>query len=72
MLDFLPEKIKDALAHLNQKFLYEIRLRADKPTTIHYDGAYVYLGQYGIVSRAEQAIYSDVFDNDNTLYNAWE
>lgn len=72
MLDFLPEKIKDALAHLNQKFLYEIRLRADKPTTIHYDGAYVYLGQYGIVSREEQAIYSDVFDIENTLYKAGE
>ncbi len=72
MLDFLPEKIKDALTHLNQQFLYEIRLRADKPTTIHYNEKYVYLGQYGIVSRAEQAIYSDVFDIENTLYKAGE
>lgn len=65
MLDFLPQTIKNALMHMNLYEVYEIRLRADKPTTINYNGKYKYLSDYGITERRENAIIctnSDIAD----------
>ena len=65
MLEFLPIKVKEALAYLNIKFLYEIRLRADKPILVNYNGEYRYLSSYGITDHMEKAIrptYDDIAD----------
>lgn len=56
MLEFLPVKIKESLSYLNLQYLYEIRLRAEKPVRINYHGEYRYLGGQGIVERAENAL----------------
>lgn len=55
MLKFLPQAIQDGLAFLNRTYLYEIRMRADRPTTVNYQGVYQYLSPYGITDRADKA-----------------
>lgn len=62
MLEFLPQNIKNALKNVNMQTVYEIRLRAEKPTTISVLGEYHYLSAYGITSYQEQAIRCDVHD----------
>ncbi len=56
MLDYLPPRIKNALACLRQEAVYELRLRADKPTRVNYGGEFVCLGEGGIVQSAGEAI----------------
>lgn len=72
MLDFLPMEIKDGLSHVNQKDVYEIRLRADKPTTVNFRGSYRYLGAYGLTEYSEQAIICTTFDIAECVYKAGE
>lgn len=55
-LSFLPEQIKNALAHLNYNFLTEIRLRRGQPVIIGYDGAYRYLGVNGVCQKCASAL----------------
>jgi len=38
--DFLPENLR-TYALMNQKYLYEIRIRADKPITANYKGSFI-------------------------------
>lgn len=70
MLDFLPENVKDALSHLNLRFVYELRLRANKGTTVNYNGEYKYLGSYGLTERAENAVVCDTLDIADCVYRA--
>ncbi len=70
MLDFLPENVKDALSYVNVNYVYELRLRANKPTTINYQGAYRYLGNLGLTSRKENAVICDEIDIADTIYRA--
>ena len=70
MLEFLPTNIKDGLAHVNLQSLYEIRLRAEKPTTVNYAGKYRYLGPYGLTERTENAIRCTVNDIADCVYRA--
>ena len=72
MLDFLPTEIKDGLSHVNIKHVYEIRLRADKPTTVNFNGEYRFLGLYGLTERAEQAIHCTDQDIADCVYKAGE
>ena len=65
MLDFLPQNVKEGLRHVNLRYVYEIRLRADKPITVNFDGKYRYLSEYGITENKEKAInctYSEIAD----------
>lgn len=62
MLEFLPQNIKNALKNINLQTVYEIRLRAEKPTMINVLGEYHYLSAYGITSYQERAIRCDVHD----------
>lgn len=55
MLEFLPQNVKEGLSRLNLQKVYEIRLRAEKPTTVNYEGEYRYLGFYGITDVPEKA-----------------
>ncbi len=70
MLDFLPENVKDALSHVNLRFVYELRLRVDKPTRVNYQGEYCYLSHYGLTERAENAVICDAIDIIDCVYRA--
>ncbi len=59
MLEFLPQKVKDSLKNLNASNVYELRIRADKPITVNYQGEYRYLGEYGITQDKRRAICCD-------------
>lgn len=70
MLDFLPENVKDGLSHLNLRYLYEIRIRADKPISVNYEGKYRYLGDYGLTENAEKALVCDSADIADCVFRA--
>lgn len=70
MLDFLPQTVKDGLRHLNMNKLYEIRLRAEKPVTVNYEGIYRYLGAYGLTEYAEKALYCDTSEIADCVFRA--
>lgn len=53
MLDFLPERLKNAVRHINLNRLYELRVRTDKPLMINFNGEFVYLGALGICGESE-------------------
>ncbi len=56
MLQFLPKRIREGLSHLNIRFVYEVRLRANMPVMINFKGEYRYLSDYGITSLSDKAI----------------
>ncbi len=62
MLEFLPQNIKNALKNVNLQTVYEIRLRAEKPTTVNVLGEYQYLSPYGVTTYEERAIRCDIQD----------
>ena len=70
MLEFLPQNVKDGLRRLNMEQVYEIRLRADKPTTVNYAGEYRYLGEYGLTERVENAVRCDMDEIANCVFRA--
>ncbi len=72
MLDFLPIEIQDGLSHVNSNYVYEIRLRVDKPTTVNYKGRYQFLGVYGLTERADRAIHCTAYDIADCVYKAGE
>ena len=70
MLEFLPTAIKTALARLNIRKVYELRLRADKPVTVNYEGVFCLLGTNGVTKFVEQAVCCTAEDIANTVYRA--
>jgi len=70
MLDFLPENVKEALTHLNVKYVYEIRLRANAPTRINYRGEFLCLTAFGVSDRTEFGIICDAMDIADCIYRA--
>lgn len=70
MLDFLPQTVKDGLAKINTTCLYEIRLRAEKPVIVNYQGKYRYLGSYGLTDRRENALISTAEDIADCVFKA--
>lgn len=70
MLEFLPQNVKNGLRRLNVERVYEIRLRADKPTTINYAGEYRYLGEYGLTEHVENAVRCDMEEIANCVFRA--
>ncbi len=56
MLEFLPPSVKDALKKLNISYLYELRIRENKPLTVNYQGKYRYLGEYGLTEHRQKAL----------------
>ena len=70
MLEFLPQNVKDGLRRLNVERVYEIRLRADKPTTVNYEGNYRYLGEYGLTKHSENAVRCDMDEIANCVFRA--
>ncbi len=70
MLEFLPPNVKDALKRLNTSYLYELRIRADKPITVNYQGRYVYLGDYGITEHRERALQCNREEVEECVFKA--
>ena len=70
MLEFLPQNIRDGIRKLNISYLYELRLRADKPVTVNYQGIYRYLGEYGITEVKEKAIIPTLQDLLDCVFKA--
>lgn len=70
MLDFLPQNVKNALRCVNIQKVYEIRLRANKPLTINYEGEYHYLSEYGLTDIREQALQCDMGEVANCVFRA--
>lgn len=55
-LNFLPYPVRRALDNLNARFVTEIRLRSGQLITIEYKGEYVYLGNFGVTEKRENAL----------------
>lgn len=72
MLEFLSDNLKFSLKNLNIKRLYEIRVRAQQPTRINYDGVYEFLGEEGIVSSKENALICSKKEIEDMVYSAGE
>ena len=72
MFEFLPKTVKTAIEYLNRKYLYEIRIRAEKPIVINYAGEYRYLGRMGLTERAENALIPSFLDIADCVYKASE
>ena len=54
----IPITLSNAINfNINKNYLYEIRIRANKPIVINYLGKYEFLGINGIVKNREEAIY---------------
>ena len=70
MLDFLPQTVKDGIEKINQSYLYEIRLRAEKPVTVNFQGKYCYLGAYGITQHREKALIVTAEDIADCVFKA--
>ncbi len=70
MLEFLPQNLKDGLKNLNMSKLYELRIRANKPITVNYEGKYTYLGSYGLTARKQSALVCDVEDIADCVFKA--
>ncbi len=70
MLEFIPFTIKNALKNVNMQYVYELRLRANKPISVNYDGVYRYLGEYGIVTNREQALKASESEIEECIYKA--
>lgn len=70
MLEFLPQKIKNALRHVNLQYVYELRLRANKPTTVSWKGGYRYLCEFGLTDNRQKAIVCTSEDLSDCIYRA--
>ena len=67
MLEFLPQNIIEGIKKINLTYLFEIRLRAEKPVTINYQGEYRYLSLYGLTDHKERAIRPTFEDIDEAV-----
>lgn len=72
MFDFLTDSLRDALNNLNTNLLYEIRVRANKPTVINYNGRYGFLSWYGFSEKISEAIVTTYTDIESIIYRASE
>ena len=70
MLSFLPQYIQNALNKVNIQYLYELRLRRDKPIMVNFNGKYQYLTSFGIGERREKALRCSANDIEDIVYRA--
>ncbi|MBE7100572.1 MAG: hypothetical protein E7364_03055 [Clostridiales bacterium] len=70
MFSFLPQNIQDAIKHLNSQYLYEIRLRANSPVCVNYNGVYHFLSFYGLTDKADKALTCDTVEIEDSVYRA--
>jgi stage III sporulation protein AA len=70
MLSFLPKYIQNALKHVPIQYLYELRLRVDKPIMANYKGNFQYLSALGITNSREKALRCSDLDIEDCVYRA--
>jgi stage III sporulation protein AA len=70
MLDFLPKNVKEGVEKVNQTHLFEIRLRADCPVMVNYQGEYRYLSVYGLTNLKDKAIKPTLADIEECVFKA--
>ena len=70
MLSFLPKYIQNALKQVNLQYLYELRLRADKPIMVNFNGKYQYLSGFGVTTSREKALKCTAEDIEDCVYRA--
>lgn len=70
MLEFLPQRLKKAIALAGENAVYEIRIRRDYPVKMNYRGKYVYLGERGAEAEKRNAFICDGKEIDDILYCA--
>ncbi len=62
--------MQNSLRYLNLQYLYEIRMRVDKPIIVNYQGYYRYLGYYGLTDVKQNAIICLKDDIDKSIFHA--
>ena len=72
MITFLPKYIQNALTAVNMQHLYEIRMRAEMPITVNYNGKYRYLASIGVTDKKEKALTCTIKDIEESVYRAGE
>ena len=72
MLEFLPENVKEGVAKINLAYLFEIRLRAEAPVMVNYQGEYRYLSVYGITDLKDKAVKPTRADIEECVFKAGE
>ena len=70
MLDFLAPRLKNALAYVNPKLLYELRIRTDKPLRVNLNGQFCYLSEHGVTETAARAMIPTAEEIEETLFAA--
>lgn len=70
MLSFLPKYIQNALNYINVQYLYELRLRAEKPIKVNFKGEYLYLSAFGVTIHKEKALRCTAEDIEECVYRA--
>ncbi len=62
--------VKNAVKCLNANYLYELRIRANKPISVNYQGEYRYLGGCGLTERKENALVCTVEEIADCVFKA--
>ena len=70
MLSFLPKYIQNALNYINVQYLYELRLRAEKPIKVNFKGEYLYLSDFGVTIHKEKSLKCTAQDIEECVYRA--
>lgn len=70
MIAFLPASLQTVLSHVNMQKVYELRLRAEKPLYVNYDGEYRMLGKQGFTDKVERAYTVRMDEIEDTVYKA--
>lgn len=71
MTEVLPNEIAAIIAsRLDTERVYEIRLRADKPVTVNYDGKFRFLSARGLSENASDAVVCTAREIDETVMRA--
>lgn len=70
---YLPIEVSEVIkSRLDENRVYELRLRANMPVCINYNGKYYYLGKNGLSDRADNAIFSSSDDVNNLVVGVSE
>ena len=69
--NILPNSINNVINYkLNKNYLYEIRIRANKPVIINYLGKNEFLGKNGIIKNKSEALYFNDKDIKDIILKA--
>ena len=72
MLEFLTDELRAALKYVNENLVYELRVRAGKPTAVNYKGKYYFLGKRGLTDKAADALVCSYQDIETVIYRVSE